>query len=67
MSSKDNNNNKNDDKNGEQRSEFMILKSVTSCSKRVNYLHRDKTKYISLETEITDYADNDGSPQSCDN
>ena len=40
MSSTDNNNNKNDDydKNSEQRSEFMILKSVTSCSKRVNYL-----------------------------
>ena len=49
MSSKDNNNNKNDDddKNSEQRSEFMILKSVTSCSKRVNDLHRDKTKYTS--------------------
>ena len=60
MSSKDNNNNKNDDddKHCELRSEFMILKSVTSCSKRVNYLHRDKKKYISLETEIPDYAGN---------
>ena len=51
MSSKDNNNNKNndDDKHCELRSEFMILKSVTSCSKRVNYLHRDKKNTSALK------------------
>lgn len=69
MSSKDNNNNKNDDddKHCELRSEFMILKSVTSCSKRVNYLHRDKKNTSALKPRSLIMQVMVMAAQSCDN